>query len=125
VFPNEKAVTEQYSVFTSARTPACFAKALNTPSIKRAFEKQIGAGVTIGTATAKWLAKPAVGDGATALELGLPFTANSETFDFSLTIVTMVSKLVGAQLTFTVLGSEPFPTSLETHLEVVTAHRLG
>jgi hypothetical protein len=124
VFPNEKTVTEQESVFSSARTPGCFAKVMNTPTIKRDFEKQIGSGAVIGTVTAKWLPKPSVGDGATALQLSFPFTTSGQSFFLSLTLVTMVSKLVGAQLTFSTIGSQSIPPSLEAHLESVTAQRL-
>jgi hypothetical protein len=125
VFPNEKTVSEQYSVFTSARTPSCFAKVLNTPSIKKSFENEIGSGAIIGTASAKWLAKPSVRDRATALQLGFPFTTKGESFYLSITIVTMISKLVGAQLTFSSVGGQSFPAPLETHLETVTAQRLS
>jgi hypothetical protein len=124
VFPNEKTVTEQFSVYSSARTPRCYAKVMNTQSIKAAFEKEIGSGAVIGTVTAKWLAKLGVGDRATGLLLSFPFTTQGESFYFSLTFVTMVSKLVTAQLTFTSIGSEPFSPSLAAHLERVTAQRL-
>jgi len=124
VFPNEKTVREQYTVFSSARTPVCFAAVMNTPPLKRAFEKEIGSGAIVGTVSAKWLAKPSVGDGATALQLGFPFTVSGQSYFASLTYVTMVSKLKTAQLTFTTVGSTPISSSLETHLESVTAQRL-
>jgi hypothetical protein len=125
VYPNEKTLTEQYSLWSSARTPACFAKAFNTPSLKRTFEKQIGSGAILGTATAKWLPKPNVGDQVTALELQIPFTSDGKSYLISETLVTMVSKLVAAQLGFTTIDDLAVPTSLVSHLESVTAQRLG
>jgi hypothetical protein len=124
VFPDEKIVTKQFSIFSSARTPSCFARVMNAPSIKTAFEKEIGSGAVIGTVTAKWLAKPDVGDKGTALLLSFPFTTQGDSFYFSLTFVTMVSKLVTAQLTFTTIGSQPFSSSLEARLERITVQRL-
>jgi hypothetical protein len=115
---------EQNSVFSSARTPLCFAKVLNTPSLKRVFEKQIDSGATVGTVSAKWLAKPSVGDGATALQVSFPVTVGGESLRVAITIVTLVSKLTAAQLTFTTIGSQSFPPSLESQLESVTAQRL-
>jgi hypothetical protein len=124
VFPNEKTAKQEFDLFSSARTPVCFAKTINSPSIKRAFEKQIGTGTKIGEASAAWLPRPAVGDSATALELNFPFTYRGDSFHLTITIVTMISKLVAAQLTFTAAGSTPFPSSLAAHLESVTAQRL-
>jgi hypothetical protein len=125
VFPNEKTLTEQYSLFSSARTPACFAYAFNTPSVKTALEKQIGSGAVFGTATAKWLPKPNIGDQVSVLQLRVPFTTHAKSFVITLTMVTMVSKLVTAQLTFTTLDDLAVPATLVSHLESVTAQRLG
>jgi hypothetical protein len=125
VYPNETTLKEQYSLYSSARTPACFAHAFNTPSVKRTLEKQIGTGAVFGTATAKWLSKPDIGDQVTVLQLQVPFTAHAKSYVISVTLVTMVSKLVSAQLTFTTLDDLAVPASLVSHLESVTAERLA
>lgn len=124
VFPSEKIARAQFSVFTSARTPVCFAKVFNIPSFKKTFEGQLGSGVKIGTVTAAWLAKPPVGDGASALQVTLPFTEKGAHYSIAITLVTMISKLVGAQLSFTTIDGASFPASLATHLEKVTVQRL-
>lgn len=125
VYPNEKTLTQQYALWSSARTPACFAKAFNTPSVKRTFEKQIGPGTVLGTTTARWLPKPNVGDQVTALELSVPFTANGKSFVISETQVIMIHKLLSAQLGFTTIDGMAIPATLEFHLESVTAQRLS
>ena len=124
VFPNATTEHEQVSIYSSARTPVCFARALNTPSLKRTFERQIGTGAKLGVSSATWLARPKVGDGATALKMSIPFTYRGASYSLTITVVTMVSRLVAAQLTFTTDGTVSIPSSLAAHLEAVTAQRL-
>jgi hypothetical protein len=61
----------------------------------------------------------------TALELSVPFTANGKSFVISETQVIMIHKLLSAQLGFTTIDGMAIPASLESHLESVTAQRLG
>lgn len=125
IFPNATVVNQQFDLYSAIRAPTCFAQAFNTPSVKAAFAKQLGTGVTIGKVTSARLARPRVHDRATALSVTIPIKHGGTTITISLVGVIIVSGLKGAELIFTSAKGTAFPASLAAHLESVTAQRLG
>jgi hypothetical protein len=125
VFPNTKILNQQFGLYTGAKSPACIAAAFNTPSVKAQLAKSFGAGVTVGTITASREARPDVKDQAAAEGIFVPIVYNGSKESISVDMVFIVSKLRGAELTFTSASGLPFPAALATHLELVTDQRLG
>lgn len=125
IFPNAEITTQQFELYSAVRTPACFAQTFNTPSVKVEFARQFGAGATVGEVTSAALPRPRVKERATAISLTFPISQGGAKFMLSLVIVIIVSRLEGAELDFSSILGQSFPSSLEAHLETVTANRLG
>ena len=125
VFPSASIGRQQFNVYGSSSSPVCFAHALNTPSVKAVFERQIGDGAKIGLVAAGFVATPRVAKKATAMEIQIPFVLKGRSFQITITQVIILSKSLteGAELTFTSFLS-PFPSSLESQLDATTAARL-
>jgi hypothetical protein len=114
IFPSQKVASQELDLFSSPKTPRCFAQYFNSPFATAKFVQELGKGTKVGTVTAKWLARPTVAKDATALYVRIPITYKSTSLVISLTTVTFLTNLVGTQLAFTSAGA--FPSALEAHL---------
>jgi hypothetical protein len=123
VFPSAKMANEQFDVWSSTRMPTCLAAFFNSPAAKKSLEQSIGAGSKVGTATVTLESSPHLGGETTAMLIVIPTSYRKVSLMISLSIVTIFTKLIGAQLTFTsAFGA--FPSSLETTLEHAAAQKL-
>jgi len=127
VFPNAKIATQQFDLFSAHKSLGCFIQVFNSPSIKALFIREIGKGSTVGTISGRALPKPVPKNDSSSFVISIPATYKGVTLTVDLEIITIMSKsnTEGAQLTFTYSTSSKFPASLVSHLEVVTADRLG
>jgi hypothetical protein len=121
IFPSAHVASQELRLFSSSKTPGCFAQYFNSPFATAKFVQEIGKGTKVGTVTAKWLARPTIAKDATALYVRIPITDKGTSLVIALTTVTFLTKLVGTQLAFTSAGT--FPSSLEAHLLKVAAQR--
>jgi hypothetical protein len=123
VFPSATVATEQFNVWSSTKMPACLAAFFNSPAARKSLEQSIGAGAKVGTATVTFEASPHVGGKATAMLIEIPTSYRKVSLKISLSIVTIFTKAIGSQLTFTsAFGA--FPSALQVNLEDVAAQKL-
>jgi hypothetical protein len=127
VFPNKKIASEQFGIWGSSRSSACMATVFNTASMKATFDRELGGGGKIGHVTVAKLAALQMANETTGMEIFMPFTykGKSYTMAIAMVIIMSTSKQEGAQLVFDTVLGVPFPASLISHLEAVTAQRLG
>jgi hypothetical protein len=127
VFPNVKTATKQFELFASSRSLSCFIEVFNSSAIKGSLARDIGKGAKVGTITASELPKPVAGNESNGIVIRVPATYKGVTLTVDIVIVTIMSKskTEGAQLSFSYSSISTFPASLVTHLETVTATRLG
>lgn len=124
VFPNSRVASEQFDLYAETRTPACFARAFNSPSVKQALVKSIGSGVTIGTVAAGKYPTPYKGSSAGVVVV-IPIKGPTSTIDLIFVQVVIRYHLAAAQLQLTSTAAIPFSASLARRLEGTVASRLG
>lgn len=127
VFPNVKIATQQFDLFAASKSLSCFLEVFNSPALKAMLTREIGKGSTVGTITGTALPKPVPDNESSSFVIRVPATYKGVTLTVDIETATIMSKskTEGAQLTFNYSSSSKFPASLVSHLEVVTAQRLG
>ena len=125
IFPNAKILTAQYRLFASAKTVTCFSRVFNSPALKSELARQIGPGATVGHMVVSRAPRPPGRDRGAAVQLVIPVTANGTSLTITMQEVIIVSGLRTVTLNLVSALGLPFPASLTTHLEAVSAQRLG
>ncbi|HSN03193.1 MAG TPA: hypothetical protein VLS91_06890 [Acidimicrobiales bacterium] len=124
IFPNAKILAAQYRLFASAKTVACFSQVFNSPALKSALARQIGPGATVGHMVISRAPRPPGRDPGAAVQIVIPVTANGTSLTITMQEVIIVSGLRAVTLNLVSALGLPFPASLSSHLEAVSAQRL-
>lgn len=124
IFPNATILAAQYRLFASAKTVACFSQVFNSPALKSALARQIGPGATVGHMVVTRAPRPPGRDRGAAVQLVIPVTANGTSLTITMQEVIIVSGLRAVTLNLVSALGLPFPATLTSHLEAVSAQRL-
>ena len=123
IFPNAKLAQQTYVLFTSAKTPACLAAALQGPA-RNGLVADFGKGATVGTITATapnplWLVPHSGG-----FTISLPVTIQGTTTTVVSTFLVMVRGRMAHEVSFTSVIPKPFSASLAHHLAATAYTRI-
>jgi hypothetical protein len=127
VFPNKKIAAEQFGIWASPRSVGCVATVFNTSSMKASLDRDLGGGGKIGKVSVAKLAALNLTNESAGMRIHMPFTYKGKSYAMAIAVVVIMSTSTqeGAQLVFDTVLGVPFPASLISHLEAVTAQRLG
>jgi hypothetical protein len=127
VFPNKKIAAEQFGIWASSRSVGCVADVFNTSAMKATLDRDLGGSGKIGEVSATKFAPQNLANESAGMKILMPFTYKGKNYTMGVAIVVIMStsKQEGAQLVFDTVLGVPFPASLISHLEAVTAQRLG
>ncbi len=127
LFPSSHIATQQFNIYGSRRSVVCIGRAYNSASVKAAFARQLGQGVTVNTIVALALPKPSKTDESSAFELQIQITAAGKKDSIQSEMVAIMSRTrnEGAQLQFVSSLGNPFAHSFVSNLETLTVNRLN
>jgi hypothetical protein len=123
VFTSAKKAKASLSAIANAKTPACMATAMNTPSIKSQVTASAGKGATVGTITVTPIDTGRYGKGVAGFTMALLVSAQGISVDAKLTAIYFVHGSLGQQISFNAYGPA-FPLALAKKLTSVAQSRL-
>jgi hypothetical protein len=126
IFPSSTVATQQFKIYGSRHSLGCIERAYNSASVKTAFARQLGKGVTVNTIVVVAMPTPSKVDESSAFELVIQIADAGKKDSIDSQIVTIMSRTrnEGAQLIFVSSLGFPLAQSLDANLESLTVKRL-
>jgi hypothetical protein len=121
IFPSTKVAGEAKAVISSSKVPGCMTTAFQGPA-KQSIAQSAGQGATVGTITVAVASPGHLVPHASGFTISVPITDHGVSLNTQVDIVSLFRGTSDNQFDFTSVG-QPFPTSLERHLESVASGR--